>query len=118
VARLSSDYQTKLIDRIKDAQDELKAEGLNRCAFLASISVELQRILLEIDSKISFIRNMYANSDHATFIAMITVFDDYMKKDVLHNLEMLLNINTEGIGTNLYKSEKMDFSELIRKASL
>jgi hypothetical protein len=54
---------------------------------------------------------MYNNADHATFIAMINVFDDYMKKDVLHNLDMLINISTEGVGTNLYKVEKLDYSE-------
>jgi hypothetical protein len=83
---------------------------MNRCAFLTSISIELQRLLLEIENKVFFIKNLYNNCDHATFIAMSNIFDEYMKKDVLINLEMLLNVNTDGIGSNLYKVEKPDNS--------
>jgi hypothetical protein len=111
IQRLTSDYQQKLSERIKVAQDSLQKEGLNRCAFLASISVELQRILFEIESKISFIKNLYQNADHATFIAMSNCFNEYMKKDLLANLEMIMGVNTENIGQNLYKVEKIDMLE-------
>ena len=51
---------------------------------------------------------MYSNTDNATFIALTNVFNDYMKKDVIHNLEIMMNINIEGITQNIFKVEKKE----------
>jgi hypothetical protein len=103
-----SDYQVKSQERLYLAIAELQSEVLNRTTYLSSISVELQRLITEIDTKISFIKNMYSNTDNATFIALTNVFNEYMKKDLIHNLEIMMNVNIEGITQNLFKVEKKD----------
>jgi hypothetical protein len=108
IQRIFSDYQTKSQERLYQAIDELQHEILNRCSYLASISVELQRLITEIDTKITFIKSLYSNTDNATFIALTNVFNDYMRKDVIHNLEMMININIEGITQNIFRVEKRD----------
>jgi hypothetical protein len=109
--KLQQNYQSALQDREKKAKDELEAEVLSRCSYLASITIELQRCMSEIESKTAFLRNQFNNADHATHISMTNVFNNYMKQDVFQNIDMLVNINFEGISTNLYKIEKREQSE-------
>jgi len=92
----------KIEERQKEDYDRLNKEIIHRCTYLASISLELQRLNSEIESKIAFLRNQYNNTDHATFIALTSVFSNYMKIEVMHNIDILMGINYEGISNKLF----------------
>jgi hypothetical protein len=108
IQRIFSDYQLKWGERLHKSLDDFQHEILSRCSYLASISVELQRLITEIDTKIMFLKSIYSNTDNATFIALTNVFNEYMKNDVIRNLEMMINIIIEGITQNIFRIEKKD----------
>ncbi len=103
---------SNLDERLYKAYDDLHKEIVHRCTYLASLSLELQRINTEIEAKIAFIRNQFHNADYATHIAMTTVFNNYMRNELLYNLEMLMNINYEGISNGIFEIKKKDGSHI------
>jgi len=64
---------------------------------LASISAEVSRLISEFDSKIGFIRYIFTNSDHSTYISMTNIFIEYMRNDALYNVDLLLSMDLEKI---------------------
>jgi hypothetical protein len=68
---------------------------MNRTVYLASIQSEVSRLLMELDSKVTFIKNQYINADHSTYISMSNVFIDYIKKELIHHFEMITNNDFE-----------------------
>jgi len=89
---------------------DLEKEVLDRCSYLASISIELQRLISEIDNKVNFLKHQYYNSDNATYISMKIIFMSYMKNEVIPNLELLMSINFDGITSQLWELRKNEKS--------
>jgi hypothetical protein len=90
-------FQKTIEERIGSKVDEFQKEILSRCSFLASISIELQRLNSEIDNKINFLKSIMYNSEKSTLIALTTVFNDYMENELIPNIDLILNMNLEGI---------------------
>lgn len=108
---LQKNYKNQINDinnRLKEAQEELENEVLVRSTYLASITVELQRIICEFDSKIHFLKQMYFNSDQSTYICMVNMFNKYMKEELIPNLDLLSDLGYEQITTNLFTIEKKE----------
>jgi len=103
--------ENTIYKRKNKIQHSLDSETLARCTYLASMSIEFQRLISEIDSKISFIRNQHYNADSATYINMTKCFDKYMREDMVHNLDILLNTNLDGITKSLHKFVEIDRKE-------
>ena len=97
---------------MKTTKTNLEKEVLDRCSYLASISIELQRLISEIDNKANFLKHQYTHSDNAKYISMTIIFMNYMKNEVIPNLELLMSINYDGITNQLYDLRKNEkFSE-------
>lgn len=114
VQKLFKAYSQSIMERLNKSQEELESEILFRTTYLASILMELQRIIAEIESKINFVKNQYHNADQSTFIAMTLMFNRYMKEEVIPNLEMLCNVNFEGISSSLYRIEKKEQNDILK----
>ena len=114
IQKLIQQYENSLYERKRKALIDIDTEVLSRNTYLASVTMELQRIVSEIDSKITFLRNINYNSDCATYINLSNVFNKYMKEEVFHNIEMLININLEGISSPFYLIEKKEQSDLFK----
>lgn len=112
VQSLFQKYQADLHSRLKDAQEKVQREILSRCTFLSSITIELHRTIVELDSKVIFLKAQFANADNATYLAMSVQFQNYVKNEVLPNLDLLININFDGITNSLFKLEKRDQIDL------
>lgn len=112
ISKLYKNAVQEINERLAKAQEELDNEILFRSTYLASVSVEIQRIITEIDTKIVFLKNQYSNADMSTYIAMSNMFSKYMKEELLPNLDLLCNINFEQITTNLFSVEKKDNENL------
>ena len=95
-------------DKLAKVQEELENEILFRSTYLASISVEIQRLISEIDSKIYFLKHQFMNADMSTYISMSNMFNKYMKDELIPNLDMLCNLGFDQITQNLYNIEKKD----------
>jgi len=98
----------EITERLAKAQEDLDNEILFRSTYLASVSVEIQRIINEIDTKINFLKHQYLYADQSTYISMSNMFSKYMKEELIPNLELLCNLGFEQITTNLYHVEKKD----------
>ena len=90
-------FETSMLERRKKLVEEVEIETLNRGSILASITIELQRMLAEIDGKVTFLKYQYNHADNSTYIAMSNVFIEYMKKEVFENLDMLLSIKLDSL---------------------
>ncbi len=112
ISKLYKNAVQEINERLAKAQEELDNEILFRSTYLASVSVEIQRIITEIDTKIVFLKNQYSNADMSTYIAMSNMFSKYMKEELLPNLDLLCNINFEQITTNLFSVEKKENENL------
>jgi hypothetical protein len=115
IQRVIQSYENDLYERKRKALVSLESETLARCTYLASLSIELQRLSSEIESKASFIRNQYVNADNATYINMTNIFNKYMKDDLFHNVDMLVNLNLENITQPFHKIEQKERSEINEK---
>lgn len=108
ILKLYNKAVAELDSRKSKAHDDLDNEINFRATYLASISVEIQRIINEIDSKISFLKHQYEHADQSTYIAMSNQFTKYMREELIPNLELLCEISFEKITVNLYYIEKRD----------
>ena len=93
-------------NRMIKTKTDLEKEVLDRCAYLASISIELQRLISEIENKVNFLKHQYHNTDNATYISMTIIFMNYMKNEVISNLELLMSINYDGITNHLWELKR------------
>lgn len=103
-----TEAKKNLDDRLLQAYEKLHKEIINRCTYLASLSLELQRINTEIESKAAFIKAQQQNADYATYISMATVFNNYIKSELIPNMELLININYDSISSGLFEMKKKD----------
>ncbi len=78
------------MDRKNKAVDSISKETLKRTTYLMCTMMELKRLMWEIDSKITFLKNQYNKNDIPKFLSLITVFDDYFKNEFLKNLKKTL----------------------------
>lgn len=108
IGKMYKNAVQEITERLAKAHEELENEILYRSTYLASVSVEIQRIIVEIDTKIYFLKHQYYNADQSTYIAMSNMFSRYMKDELIPNLELLCNLGFEQITTNLYHVEKKD----------
>jgi len=93
------------MDRKNKAVDSISKETLKRTTYLMCTMMELKRLMWEIDSKITFLKNQYNKNDIPKFLSLITVFDDYFKNEFLKNLKIIMDKNLEGLSDNFYKVE-------------
>lgn len=108
IQKLYKSVINEINERLDKAQEELENEVLFRSTYLASVSVEIQRLISEIDSKCSFLKSQYVNADQSTFISMSNMFNKYMKEELIPNLDMLCNLGFDQITSNLYHIEKKE----------
>ena len=87
---LSKDFLIK-----KENLKKMYDEGFARQTFLCCIFMEIQRIIKEIDSKIIFIKNQRNNVDVSTFLYMNQIYELYMRKELITNLDYLCSTNLE-----------------------
>jgi hypothetical protein len=112
IGKIYKNTVQEITERLAKAHEELENEILYRSTYLASVSVEIQRIITEIDSKIYFLKHQFYNADQSTYISMYNMFTKYMKEELIPNLDLLCNLSFEQITTNLYHVEKKDNDNL------
>lgn len=112
IREVQKKHKEKILEinmKLNQNKDILENEILKRCTFLASRSVEIQRIVSEIDSKKYFLKQQFANSDQSTYISMLGVFEKYMIEELFVNLDLLLKDSRyEDIQSELYIIEKKE----------
>jgi hypothetical protein len=108
IQKVVKDLDTSILERKKGLIQEVETEALSRSICLASMSMELQRLISEIDIKMNFMRNQFHNTDHSTYISMTNVFIEHMKKDVLHQVDMITNTELERIKDPIINEREND----------
>jgi hypothetical protein len=92
-------YEKVYLQELEDDKNEnlkkMYDEGFARQTFLCCIFMEIQRIIKEIDSKIIFIKNQRNNVDVSTFLYMNQIYELYMRKELITNLDYLCSTNLE-----------------------
>jgi len=68
--------------------------------------MELQRLMWEVESKISFLKTLYMKNDFPKFLSMSKVFDEYIKNDFLKNLKIIMDRNLDGLSDGFFKLDQ------------
>ena len=101
-----SEISKEITDRKNKAVDGISKETLKRTTYLMCSMMELQRLMWEIDWKISFLKTLYAKNDFPKFLSMCKVFDDYIKNDFMKNLKIIMDRNLDGLADGFYKMDQ------------
>jgi hypothetical protein len=97
IHKLITELETKVKDIRRNLTEEAEMEALMRSTNLIGVQFEISRLLIDLDSKINFIRNQFINADHSTYINLTHTFSEYLKKDLLNQLDLVTSIDLENL---------------------